>query len=556
MLRNLKDKLALMATGAVIALTLTAGSALAYDFSGPAYLTYDGGTTFLPPDGTSGPVGGFGGGPLSPNVPLSFNGITQLDVRGLHRNSSAIPPDSHGAIGATQFFETTNGAYAVYDKVTGTRTALWADGAFWLAAGQPTHYALDFANGDSRVLFDKPSQKWIIESFDASLENIQIAVSDTSDALGTWKSTSFTAYADGHGTGIADYPTLAIDNNAIYIGTNDFSRTAGTCPIPSISFCGTTMNVISRKDIFGLGGPATGSLKQFYTPYFTVDDGFAPQGVNQLGSDTGKVVAIGVNNFGPVRYDISNAGKATATKSASTLVDPITAYDPNQPAAQPDGTRNIDASDDRISSAAWEFKGKIYAIHTITVTGEQHTSLEMYVIDAASNAIVQRTIIGDGVHDYFQGSITVNGNGQVVVGYNKSGFGVGENVALWAQAFDPNPGYSGALHLKGAAILLHLSPIGNYHNGSTQGSPAAGRQRWGDYAQVTVDPTNSQSFWIIGEYALGYLPSPTNSFSRWGDWIANVTIGGVPEPQTWSMMIAGAGLIGASLRRRRRPAAA
>ena len=532
-------------------LALSSTSALAYDGSGPSYYTYDGGLTLLGPDGPSGPSSGGGGSSSPSSFGLSFDGISQIDVRGLHGNRSEIPPDTMGAVGTTQFLETSNGAYAVYDKTTGVQTKLWADGTFWSQAGQlasdgPSH----FSNGDSRVLFDRPSGRWVIESFAASLDTIQIAVSDTSDATGHWKSTTFKGFSDGVGSGIADYPTLAIDGSAIYIGTNDFTQTPAQCG--GIQFCGTTLNVISRSDIFAAGGPGVASLKQFNTPYDGVtDNGFAIQGVNQVGgTDKGRVLASGLLNFGPVTYSITNPGQASATQTASVLVD-TTPYDPNNPAAQPNGARTIDSSDDRFSGAVWEYGGKIYAVHTITATGASHTQLEWYVIDAATNAVVQKGTIGDSLHDYFQGALTVNSSGQVVISYNRSGFGTDGNVTVLAQAFNPIKGGGGAIVKIGSEIVLKVSPIDNYHNGSPQFSNPVGRQRWGDYAQVTVDPNNPQNFWIIGEYALGYLPSPTKSFSRWGTWIADINVANVPEPSTWAVMLIGLGLVGGTLRRRR-----
>jgi hypothetical protein len=44
------------------------------------------------------------------------------------------------------------------------------------------------------------------------------------------------------------------------------------------------------------------------------------------------------------------------------------------------------------------------------------------------------------------------------------------------------------------------------------------------------------------------------SFKVTADEYAKLT-GAVPEPQTWAMMLAGFGVVGATLRRRRKPAA-
>jgi hypothetical protein len=535
-------KLALLAASVM---GLAATTAAAYDGSGSDYYAYDGGMFVESPDGLGGPAS------PGPSIGLGFDGISQVDVRALHNNFSEIPPDTMGAVGATQFMETSNGAYAVYNKVTGAQQSLIGDGAFWAAAGQPaSNGAQGFSNGDSRVLYDAHAQRWVVESFGATVEDIQIAVSDTSDATGTWHSVAFKGFADGLGTGVADYPTLAIDSKAIYIGTNDFTQTSGGCPVGG-GFCGTTLNVISRSDIFAAGGPQVSSLKQFVTP-FPADNGFAIQGINQVnGSDAGKIVAISALTFGPLTYSVNNPGTAGATETSPVLID-TTPYAPNQLAEQPDGSRAIDALDDRISSAAWEYNGKIYTLHTITPVGTNHSVIEYYVIDAATNAVIQKGTIGDGVHDFFQGAITINNAGQVVIAYNESGTDM--NVSILAQQF--NTTLKGAMYKVGSAILLKVSPIDDYHNGSVQGAPPSGRQRWGDYAQVTVDPNNPESFWVIGEYALGYLPSPTASFSRWGTWIDNLNITALPEPGTWSMMILGAGLIGGSLRRRRRLAAA
>jgi PEP-CTERM motif len=555
-------KLALMAASAF---TLLAGAAAART-NDPNYLAYDGGAELLPPleSGTSQPFVNaqpLFAAPGSTSVGLSFQGISQYDTRAINGGFSFIPPDTMGAVGASQFMETSNGAIAVYSKSTGALQSMISDGAFWTAAGQVQGTypnGLPQGNGDSRVLFDSTSQRWIVESFGMSLSDIQIAVSNTSDALGGWQSTKFTGYAGG----IADYPTLAIDGQAVYIGTNDFSS-AG-------NYQGETLNVISRANLFGPGAPTTASLKQFFTPLSAIiggaDPGFAIQGVNQVGgSDAGKIVSVSIQGPDIVRYNVNSPG--TAGASLTPTVDlHLQTYFANNPGAQPGdasiGGPVIDTLDDRISSAAWEENGRIYTLHTVTLFHSQHTQVAWTVVDAATNHVIQQGAIADPNYDIYQGAITISSSGLVVIEYNRSGTDPATgNISVLAQGFGTT--HAGALYRIGTADILHVSPTSTYHNGSLDGQPAVGRQRWGDYAQVTVDPNNPDSFWVIGQFArepndaANGHPGGTGG-TRWGTWIAdlNLTAPTVPEPATWAMMLAGFGLVGGAIRRQSRKTAA
>ena len=76
---------------------------------------------------------------------------------------------------------------------------------------------------------------------------------------------------------------------------------------------------------------------------------------------------------------------------------------------------------------------------------------------------------------------------------------------------------------------------------------------------MTVDPTDSTKFWVIGEFAREYNDGPDHpggtGGSRWSTWISEIdtsTVGNVPEPASWALFIAGFGIVGAMQRRRRR----
>ncbi len=522
-----------------------------YQFKKPAMITIPGDLSTdtngaaLPVFNTSGPYS------------LGFEGVSQYDGASFARNF--IPPDTMGAVGRSQYFESSNGAYAVFNKSTGARLSLVSDVAFWAAAGQTG------ASGDSRVMYNADASRWVVISFGASAKDLQIAVSDTDNALGTWKSTKFEGYA-GFGFGAtADYPTLAMDKNAIYVGTNNFApASAGG----SNSFRGTTLNVIPINSLFNATGPTTANLKQFVTPYTggasDVDRGFALQGVNSRGTGTtGKVVASSLFNYDNLAFTVNGLTASSATAATAGAVTYTGAADFVSPGAarQPSVTvtanqRVIAAGDERTSSSVYEANGRIYVVNTVdsTADGLPESRIRYSILDSNTFAIISQGDIGSAGYDYYQGSIAVNSAGQVVIGYNRSGLDVATGkISFFARTF--NTAANGSLVATSSEILLKESLTDDYHNGSLYGLAASGRQRWGDYSQVSVDPTDETQFYLVGEFAREYNlpefghPGGTGG-SRWGTWIAVVGVTAVPEPATWLLMLLGFGAVGTVARRR------
>lgn len=491
------------------------------------------------------------GGYSAPGVKLgiSFEGVSQYDGASFGRNF--IPPDTMGAVGKTQYMETTNGAYAVFDKATGTRTSLVSDVAFWSTAGQTG------SNGDSRVMYNASADRWIAISFGANAKDIQIAVSDTSDALGPWKSTKFEGYA-GLGFGAtADYPTLALDRNAVYIGTNDFApATAGGAN----SFRGTTLNVIPLDSLFGAAAPSTTNMKQFTTPYPGVfeDRGFAIQGVNSNSLGTsGTVLGASLYSYDNLGYKVNGltSGSATgATVGAVNFLGEAAFSSPGpgrQPAvANPANQRVVATLDERISASVYEVNGRIYGVHVVdsTADGLDEARVRYFVLDANTFALLDEGDIGQAGYDYYQASIAVNSQGNVVIAYNRSGLdALTGKISIMARTF--TTAANGKLVQFGNEVLIKESLTDDYHNGALYGNNAAGRQRWGDYSAVSVDPEDESNFWIIGEFAREYnLPEfghPGGSgASRWGTWISALDFdpNSVPEPPTWAMLLLAMGL--------------
>jgi hypothetical protein len=194
----------------------------------------------------------------------------------------------------------------------------------------------------------------------------------------------------------------------------------------------------------------------------------------------------------------------------------------------------------------------------VTPDGTDETRVRIYVIDSVTNIVLDEYEIGAAGYDYYMGSIAVNELGYVVVGYNRSGYGPDGKVSVMARAFETLP--DGTLAPVGLELLLKESLTDRYLNGNTEASGTpVGRQRWGDYSAVTIDPEDSSIFWLIGQFARE-ANTPENGhpggtgFSRWGTWIAAIDLDrmvAVPEPGAMAMMMIGLLALGASARRRR-----
>ncbi len=450
------------------------------------------------------------------------------------------PPDTMGAVGATQFMETTNGTLTVYSKATGTALQRTQMSAWWQGVGQAGAF------GDQRVLFDHFTNRWIATSLGADPGDINIAVSDTANAMGTWKSTKFTGYAGG----IADYPTLAIDKKGVYIGTNNFTST----------FNGTSLFAIPKASLFG-GAPSVAGMSTFNTPYPAgPDNGFAIQAAVNWSANQGNSASVMADSRdfnAQVFYKLNGAGAPGATQTGASYIAGAE-YEAAGPARQPDGSRLVDTLGPRISANVVQVDDKLYSV--TTVGSGNYAAVRWSVNDAETGAIIDTGYIRGHGFDYYQGSIAVNELGQAVIGFNRSGYQTADangdgladgNISFMARTFKTEA--DGGLDKNGADVLFKVSGISDYHC-SERVDPLPCRQRWGDYSAVTIDPTDHRSFYAIGEYTSQWATYNVPGFGLvnraiWNTYIGQVSF--VPEPQVYAMLLLGLAVVGGVALRRR-----
>ncbi|HEY2893386.1 MAG TPA: PEP-CTERM sorting domain-containing protein [Pirellulales bacterium] len=448
------------------------------------------------------------------SIGLNFTGVTLSDGMKLNTDPGYAPPDNSGAVGSNNIVQLINGAYAVYDKATGAPQKLISGKDFWIAAGVdpgtgPGTTKLGAFN--QRILYDPTSDRWIAAALSgATTDNrVLVARSDTSSPLGKWTAMSFLGNDGGSGK-FADYTRLGLDSNGVYIAVNNFTDNTVNGGFDSQSIFS-----IPKADLLA-ASPTLANMSQF----FQIDagtNGFTIQPAVNFGATGSAAPLIGTSaaNMDTVlfRSDLTGTAGPGAQLSTGSAFSTLP-YDQPPMAAQPDGTRSIQTVDGRIASSVYQVAGALYAVHQTTVGN--NVGIHWLKIDPANNQVIEEGIISNPAYDYFQPSIGANANGDIVIGFTRSGFGPDGNLTDVAVVGKTVAGVT----TFGQSLLLKASGVNNYHylNG-----------RWGDYTTTLADPFNPNVFWTFQEYASG-----SNA------WATQITQILVPEPG--SLALAGVAL--------------
>ncbi len=163
------------------------------------------------------PDAGAPGGPLAPPTQIITNieGVNQTAAGGWR------PPDTHGAIGATQFVEVTNSHLDVYNKTSPFSLVNSVTLASFF--GYTTKEIFD-----PRVVYDSAWNRWVIyaEAFaeSSTVQYIFIAASTTSSATGSFCGYKLDVNINNNDD-FWDFGQLGMDQDAVIITANIFGAT-------------------------------------------------------------------------------------------------------------------------------------------------------------------------------------------------------------------------------------------------------------------------------------------------------------------------------------------
>ena len=416
-------------------------------------------------------------------------------------DTNSLPPDTMGDVGPTQYLVGLNGRFRTISKTTGAADgALNVDSDAFFSASLPSgHFT-----SDPRVRFDRRLDRWIVLMISAGVPNrFMIAMSDTATISGAtvWSQFSWDNTRTEGGLGtlpcLADYPSLGVDEDALYVGVNQFCGP----DLNTLNFDSTSVYVVNKQNL----ASGTLSVAQFdgVLPNDSAAGIYTPQGVDNFDANTNEGYVIGLNNLGFGQLVMRRITSPAGTPSLSadvTITVPVTAFPIDVP--HPGGVLALDGLDDRLLQAVVR-GGRLWTTHQVEVnasgvaaSGGGRNGVRWYEIQnlASTPSVRQSGTVFDGAastpRSYFMGAIMPNGQGHVALGMTVGGATTRVNTAFTGRlATDP-------LNTMDAPTQYSANTSFAYNRQSAP-EPA---QRWGDYSYTSVDPTDDQTFWTLQQY--------------------------------------------------------
>jgi hypothetical protein len=391
---------------------------------------------------------------------------------------NAAPPDTNGAVGATQYVQWVNESFAVFDKATGALIhGPVAGNSLWSGFGGGCQTNND---GDPVVQYDKAANRWVFTQFSVSTKPYLqcVAVSTTSDATGTYYRYSFSQ------PNFPDYPKLGVWPDGYYISFNMFSgntfvggracafdRTAMLAGAAATQICFQLSNSFGGllpSDLDGSTAPPAGSPNFF--------------------------LAFNTNSLDLWKFHADFATPANSTFNSNSPTNiPVAAF---SAACGGGGTcipqlgtsQQLDSLADRLMYrlAYRNFGDHESLVVNHSVTAGSSVGVRWYELrspNAAPTVFQEGTYAPDSNYRWM-GSIAMDKVGNIAVGYSVS-----------SASMNPAIRYTG----RAPGDALGTLQAENIITTGT-GSQTSGLSRWGDYTAMTIDPGDDCTFFYTNEY--------------------------------------------------------
>lgn len=395
----------------------------------------------------------------------------------------SAPPDTTGAVGATQFVQWVNSSFAVFSKSTGAAVyGPVAGNTLFTGFGGACETSND---GDPIVLYDKLADRWVMMQFAVPTGGPYyqcVAISKTSDATGAYDRYAFQY------TGFNDYPKAGVWPDGYYVTYNMFTPN---------TFGGAKVCSMDRASMLA-GLPATQQCFQMSTSYGgllpadldgkTLPPAGAPNYVMNLGSSS--------LNLWKFHVDWTNSANSTFTGPTSLPVTAFAAACGGGTCIPQAGTQNqLDSLADRaMYRFAYRNLGTSESLvvnHAVKIGTNKRSSYtgtrwyELRVSPTGTASVYQQSTYAPDSTSRWMGSIAMDKMGNIALGYSASS-GTIKPALRYATRLA-----SDALNTLSNETTIVQGGGAQFGNNLT---------RWGDYSHMSVDPVDDCTFWYTSEY--------------------------------------------------------
>ncbi len=416
-------------------------------------------------------------------------------------NTNVNPPDPCVAAGPNHVIQMVNGGggalYKIYDKNGNALTGnVNFDNLFAGYSGL----------GDPIVIYDQLADRWLLSEFSYSGNLLLVAISLTNDPTGNFHTYVFAA------DNFPDYPKYAVWPNAYYCTANEnlpsiyaFERDSMLVGAPARlirqSVSGLPrfgFQTLTPVNFEGTNIPNTPTTASFWR--HVDDEAHYPSIANpfndyveywQLEPNFDSLtnsVFTGPFQIPVTEFDSDLNGyfafSAIQQKNTSIRLDPLREVFMNRMAY-----RNFGAYEAMV------------ACHVTDVDGTDRAGMRWYEFRKTNTTdwhLFQEGTFSPTSDSRWMGAIEINANGSICMAYSVS-----------SNTMFPSLRYTGR-NINDPLGIMTIP-----EQSLVEGSAANYANRYGDYAAMTIDPSNDSTFWFTGEY---------NPSSSWGTRIAHISI--------------------------------
>ena len=445
---------------------------------------YDELKSFEAPRGFAPPAGEDGASFLAPPLALNFSGIG---------DTGSFPPDPVIAAGPNHIIQAVNRSFRISTKqgatISTTSFATW-----W------SPVISGVSPFDPWVVYDHFNSRWVLMTAAINCTTNQawylMATSWTSDPTGGWCLWALRSDLDG-GTDTnnwADYPKLGLDATSFFITSNQFRCSDNAYQYSKIrvmnksQFYNNSCGGIGWWDFLPSGSDF--SMQPCLTYGFPSKEYI----VNSESGSGSTLTVRSVSGTWP-------SGAAPVLTTEGTVS--VGSYSAPSDALQSGSATRIDTGDARLLNAVYR-NGSVVTGHSIDWASGAESRIQVVQFSASTLTTSFNTSYGATGSYYFCPAVTADPTGNIYTVFSRSGAsefaGARFTVKLTTDA-----SFQGSASLKpGEASYVEIDSVG--------------RNRWGDYAGIALDPVDTSFCWIYNEYA----ESPSNS---WGTWVGQIGYG-------------------------------